>query len=110
MNQTTPPASEYHLASLVAYCILSEVETVKLAIEAVEGTEIHATSAEGKIVFTIEGVSHKDIGKKMDIIRVHEGILNLSPVYHQFLDESLEEATITTTESDKKETIYHQAK
>ncbi len=89
-NKTQAAASEYHIASLVAYCISTEVDEVKKAILAVEGTEIHATSKEGKVVFTIEGISHKDIGKKMDILRVHEGVINLSPVYHQFLDESTE--------------------
>lgn len=81
-------SDEYHVASLVAYPILEQLEEVKAAINDVEGTEIHATSEEGKIVFTIEGTSYKDIGKKMDIIRVHKGMLNLSPVYHQVLDES----------------------
>jgi nitrate reductase NapD len=79
---------EYHVASLVAYPIFAQLDEVKEAIRAVDGTEIHATSEEGKIVFTIEGTSYKDIGKKMDIIRVHKGIINLSPVYHQILDES----------------------
>ncbi len=79
--------SEYHVASFVAYCILAEVEIVKKAITDVDGTEIHAISDEGKIVFTIESHSHKDIGKKMDILGIHTGIINLSPVYHQLLDE-----------------------
>ena len=87
---TTKQTSEYHVASLVAYCISTEVDAVKAAIMEVEGTEIHGTNAEGKIVFTIEGTSHKHIGKKMDVLRVHTGIINLSPVYHQFLDESAE--------------------
>ncbi|MEI6895386.1 MAG: chaperone NapD [Colwellia sp.] len=86
--------SEYHVASLIAYCILTEVEKVKLAITNIERTEIHAINEQGKIVFTIEGTSHKDIGKKMDIIRVHSGILNLSPVYHQVLDESADNDAI----------------
>lgn len=87
-QNTNNQPSEYHVASFVAYCILTEVETVKKAITDVDGTEIHATSEEGKIVFTIESHSHKDIGKKMDILGIHTGIINLSPVYHQVLDES----------------------
>jgi nitrate reductase NapD len=79
---------EYHVASLVASPILAQIDEVKAAIIAVEGTEIHATSDEGKIVFTVEGTGFKDLDKKIDIIRVHKGILNLSPVYHQVLDES----------------------
>lgn len=89
-NKDAQKTDEYHVASLVAYCILPQVEEVKAAILAQTGTEIHATSAEGKIVFTIESNSHKDIGKKMDVLRVHSGIINLSPVYHQVLDESIE--------------------
>ncbi|TMM46039.1 chaperone NapD [Colwellia ponticola] len=87
-KNTLNTASEYHVASLVAYPIFTQLDDVKAAIVAVDGTEIHATSEEGKIVFTIEGNSYKDIGKKMDLIRVHKGIINLSPVYHQVLDES----------------------
>lgn len=86
-KHTESKASEYHVASLVAYPIFAQLDEVKAAITEVPGTEIHAVSEEGKIVFTIEGTSYKDIGKKMDIIRVHEGLLNLSPVYHQILDE-----------------------
>ena len=95
MTKNTDSATcEYHVASFVAYPIFAQLNEVKQAIIAVEGTEIHATSEEGKIVFTIEGNSYRDIGTKMDIIRVHKGLINLSPVYHQILDES---ADIDTT-------------
>ena len=82
---------EYHVASLVAYAMPAQVGEIEAAINAIEGAEIHATSDEGKIVFTLEGDSHKGIGKKMDILRVHKGLINLSPVYHQFLDEKNDE-------------------
>ena len=82
--------SEYHVASLVASPIMDQIDEVKAAINAVEGMEIHATSDEGKIVFTVEGTGFKDLDKKIDIIRVHKGILNVSPVYHQVLDETTE--------------------
>lgn len=88
INNTEKSRSEYHIASLVASPILAQLDEVKAAILAVEGTEIHATSDEGKIVFTVEGTGFKDLDKKIDIVRVHKGILNVSPVYHQVLDES----------------------
>jgi nitrate reductase NapD len=81
---------EYHVASLVAYTMPEQVSDVEAAITAIEGAEIHATSDKGKIVLTIEGDSHKGIGKKMDLLRVHKGLINLSPVYHQVLDEKIE--------------------
>ncbi len=86
--------SEYHVASFVAYPILAQLDEVKQAITDIEGAEIHVTSEEGKIVFTMEGSSYRDIGTKMDIIRVHKGIINLSPVYHQILDESTDNDAI----------------
>ena len=82
---------EYHVASLVAYAMPEQVSDVEAAINAIDGAEIHATSDEGKIVLTIEGDSHKGIGKKMDLLRVHKGLINLSPVYHQVLDEKIDE-------------------
>ena len=89
-NNNNNTICEYHVASFVAYPILSQLDEVKEAINEIQGTEIHVTSEEGKIVFTIEGSSYKDIGVKMDILRVHQGIINLSPVYHQVLDESID--------------------
>ncbi|GAA0819867.1 chaperone NapD [Colwellia asteriadis] len=81
------PTDEYHVASLVAYCMQDQIGEVTQAINAIEGAEIHATSVEGKIVLTLEGDSHKTIGKRMDQLRIHQGLINLSPVYHQVLDE-----------------------
>ena len=91
MTQKNHRTPEYHVASLVASPILAQLDEVKAVITAVEGAEIHAVSDEGKIVFTVEGTGFKDLDKKIDIIRVHKGILNVSPVYHQVLDESGDE-------------------
>ena len=99
---TAKSTDEYHVASLVAYAMKEHISDVQDAINAVEGAEIHATSDAGKIVFTLEGDSHKSIGKKMDILRVHKGLINLSPVYHQFLDESTEEKTDTKQNIEEK--------
>ena len=99
--------SEYHVASLVASCILKDVEAVKKAITAVEGAEIHAVSNEGKIVLTVEGTGFKNLDKKIDIIRVHKSILNLSPVYHQVLDEEQEKKL---AKSDKADALSYQIK
>ncbi|MEI6895046.1 MAG: chaperone NapD [Colwellia sp.] len=87
-KNTKSTTQEYHVASLVASPILAQIDEVKAAINDVAGMEIHATSDEGKIVFTVEGCSYKDIDQKIEIIRIHKGVLNLSPVYHQVLDES----------------------
>lgn len=107
MTQNNHRTAEYHVASLVASPILAQLDEVKAVITAVEGVEIHAVSDEGKIVFTVEGTGFKDLDKKIDIIRVHKGILNLSPVYHQVLDEEQEKKL---SESDEADALNHQIK
>ena len=83
----TKPANEYHVASFVAHAQAHQIESVTDEIKVTEGAEIHATSAEGKIVFTIEASTQKKIGSLIDQLKHHTGLLSLSPVYHQFLTE-----------------------
>jgi len=85
-NQTV--TDEYHIASFVAHAMAEAIEDVSNAINAVEGAEVHATGETGKIVFTVEAPSQKKIGRHIDELRQHAGLLSLSPVYHQFLEEN----------------------
>jgi nitrate reductase NapD len=77
--------TEYHVASFVAHAMKANLEHVQQAIETLEGAELHATSPEGKIIFTIEATSQHDIGQRIDQLKYHAGLLSLSPVYHQFI-------------------------
>ena len=79
---------EYHIASFVAHAMITKLAEVKEAITQTTGAEIHATSPEGKIVFTLEGSSQKSIGRRIDELKIHTGLLNLSPVYHQYIDDT----------------------
>lgn len=79
--------NEYHVASFVAHAMFEQLECVEQAINATEGAEIHVTSEDGKIVFTLEGNSQKSIGAKIDQLKYHNYLLSLSPVYHQYLAE-----------------------
>ncbi len=80
--------TEYHIASFVGHAIAEHIDDVQRSIAQTPGAEIHAVSPEGKIVFTIEDVSQKGIGQKIDTLKYHDGLLNLAPVYHQFLSEN----------------------
>ena len=79
---------EYHVASFIAHAMATALDDVQQEIKTIEGAEIHAVSPEGKIVFTIEDFSQKGIGQKIDTLKYHAGLMNLSPVYHQFLPEN----------------------
>jgi len=80
-------SDEYHVASFIAHAMAKRLDEVRAEIESIKGAEIHAQSPEGKIVFTLEASSHGAIGKNIDQLKLHTGILNLSPVYHQYLNE-----------------------
>lgn len=78
---------EYHVASFVAHAKAQYLDQVSSDIKQSPGSEIHAISEQGKIVFTLEAHSHKAIGREIDRLKQHTGLLNLSPVYHQFLQQ-----------------------
>ncbi|AWB66870.1 hypothetical protein C2869_10685 [Saccharobesus litoralis] len=80
---------EYHVASFVAQAIPAQIQKVQNSILSQAGSEIHAVSDEGKIVFTIEADSQNRIGKTIDDIKQDSAILTLAPVYHQFLTEQV---------------------
>ena len=82
-NTNSLKNQEYHVASFVANAMNGNVQQVKQSINDIDGTEIHGVSPTGKIVFTIEDSSHRAIGNKIDLLKNHEGLLSLLPVYHQ---------------------------
>ncbi len=82
---------EYHVASFVAQAIASQLSEVEQAITASKGSEIHAVTLEGKIVFTLEACTQQAIGKLIDKLKYHTGLLSLAPVYHQYLNENNED-------------------
>lgn len=81
------PTKEYHVASFVAQVVPSQLSSVKEAINAVDGAEVHTSSDEGKIVFTVESEYQKQIADKAESIKQISGVLTMAPVYHQYLTE-----------------------
>ncbi|WP_286235052.1 chaperone NapD [Thalassotalea sediminis] len=84
---TQQKKSEYHVASFVAHVSPDFIEQFINDVNAEQGTEIHAVSDIGKIVFTIEATSQKQIAIVVDQLKIHVGLYSLSPIYHQFLTE-----------------------
>ncbi|MFD2167993.1 chaperone NapD [Thalassotalea euphylliae] len=78
---------EYHVASFVAQVAPAELDSRSKLLDKFDGTEVHASSPQGKIVFTVEGESQKAIALVVDEIRLTDAFLSISPVYHQFLTE-----------------------
>ena len=78
---------EYHVASFVAQTLPQNTQRLSDFIAKQEGIEVHAVNELGKIVFTAEGDSQREIANRTDIIKAHRDVLTFSPVYHQFLNE-----------------------
>lgn len=79
---------EYHVASFVVQVLPQNSQTLSEFISQHSAMEVHAISPQGKIVFTVEGNSHKYIANQTDAVKQHPAVLTLSPVYHQFLNET----------------------
>jgi nitrate reductase NapD len=59
---------------------------VSRRLEAMEGVEVHANTAEGKIVVTVEKPDDNSIADTLLELQVMPDVLNASMVYHQFED------------------------
>ena len=79
---------EYHVASFVAHTLPENIQALSQFIDQQPCLEVHAINETGKIVFTSEGSSQKEIANNTEIIKSHTQVLTLSPVYHQFLNEA----------------------
>ncbi|MBL4912545.1 chaperone NapD [Shewanella schlegeliana] len=76
-------SQEFHITSLVVHAAPGAVTEIKNKISALEGTEIHAVTDEGKFVVTIEGDTQGAILNSVEAINALEGVLNSSLIYHQ---------------------------
>lgn len=79
--------TEYHVASFVAHIIPQQTDAFSQELEAQQGVQVHATSDDGKVVFTVEAQHQKHIALVVEQFRNFFGLYSLSPVYHQFLTE-----------------------
>lgn len=82
--------SEYHVASFIAYAYPDKQAQVIEKLKAIESCDVHGEDAGGRIILTLESESQHGIVKGFDKIVTMSGVLNLSPVYHEYCDESIE--------------------
>ncbi|MDF0533961.1 chaperone NapD [Shewanella sp. A32] len=78
-----PSSKEYHITSLVIHADPGHIGQVSSAISLLSGTEIHASTPEGKLVVTIEADNQKALLDQVETINRLSGVLSSSLVYHQ---------------------------
>lgn len=74
-------ADEWHIAGVLVQAWPERVDAVRVAIAAVTGAEIHAASAAGKLVVTLEAPSSRAIAAHLAWLQQVEGVLAATLVY-----------------------------
>jgi len=79
--QPEPAGDEWHIAGIVVYAHPQHLDTVRAAIDAMTGAEIHAASDAGKLVVTIEAPTSRAIAAHLTCLHQLEGVLSATLVY-----------------------------
>ncbi len=74
-------ADELHIASLVVQCAPKRLAAVVQEVSTLPGALVHATSAEGKAVITLEAASGDAITATVLQVQRLDGVLSAALVY-----------------------------
>jgi nitrate reductase NapD len=77
----TTQAEELHIASLVVHAAPRRVARIAEAIAALDGACVHAASAAGKLIVTLEAPSAEAMAAHMADIRRMDGVLSAALVF-----------------------------
>lgn len=72
---------ELHIASLVVHAAPSRLDSIAEAIAALPGAQVHAASASGKLVVTMEASTAAEITAAIAGIQRLDGVLSATLVY-----------------------------
>ena len=76
-------SDEYHISSLVVHGRQSALGSIRQAVEAITGAEVHGLGPTGKMVVTLETSGEQDITQRMNEINLIDGVMSVALVYHQ---------------------------
>ena len=76
-----PMSSEFHVAGIVVYAVPAELERVAREIAALSGARVHASSAVGKLVVTLEAATASEVLSRFDEVQRVRGVVNAALVY-----------------------------
>ncbi|GAA5317635.1 MAG: hypothetical protein AseanaTS_28400 [Candidatus Pelagadaptatus aseana] len=79
----TSEASEWHIASLVAYCQPERFMAVKQFLDERPHIELHTDDGSAKMILTIEGKSTAELSEQMDELNANPDFMSLQMVFHQ---------------------------
>ena len=90
-------SAELHIASLVVHVPPGRVDHIASAILDLPEAQVHATSAAGKLVVTLEAVSADEMTRQVSTIQHIDGVLSAALVYQcsdtlQAMNEEISDA------------------
>ena len=74
-------SEEIHIAGIVVHALSERVQQVAASIAGLSGAEVHAASADGKLVVTLEGASAREIAGRIEAIQQLDAVVSASLVY-----------------------------
>lgn len=72
-----------NISSLIVHTRPGSIEGLRARLEAMRGVEVHAASAEGKLIVTIESDDDRGLADTYESIERTEGVLSASMVFQQ---------------------------
>jgi nitrate reductase NapD len=73
-----------NISGIVVHASPDKIDKVRTQLEKIPGVEVHAASAEGKMVVTIEKPGNRETADIFEEIGRIPGILSTAMVYHHF--------------------------
>ena len=74
-------AEEWHIAGVAVHCVPDRLEDVRRAMAPLTGVEVHAWSAEGKLVVTLEGPTSRALAAQLEWLQQLDGVISAALVY-----------------------------
>lgn len=81
-----------NISGIVVHASPDKIDRVRTQLGKIPGVEVHAASAEGKMVVTIEKPGDREITEIFDEIGKTSGVLSTAMVYHHFEPDTEEAA------------------
>ena len=76
-----------NISGIVVRARPEKLDEVRMALDRLDGVEVHAANAEGKLVVTVEAAGERQLADRVLGIESVPGVLAASLVYHQYEDD-----------------------
>lgn len=92
---------ELHIAGVVVFARIEGLQRVADALAALPGAQVHGSSADGKLVLTLEGDRSSYVAEQLHAVQALPDVVSTALVYqhHEHMDSSIEEIADETDSS-----------